>query len=1339
MLYRRLLMVMLVLALGWGGVIQAQEETASPEPTVETPTEVPTEIATDAPTEAPTDVATEVPTEIPTDVPTDVATETPPEATEIATEEPTAVVTSAPPVVNLDSSAILEATAGIAATFQFTVSDDEAGLVRVGAAEDNTSLAVIEIVYTDPVETTAPFNTGISLSYTAAADFVGVDSLKLKAIDPSGITVYFTLTVNVNPAVEATLEPTVEPTAMPDQVRIINYNPAATEESIQAMLAALGAIEVSRIPQIGAMKVQISQAVSTTQSAIAALSVSAAGLSAGLTSVEPEIIYYLDALPNDPYYPTFTASPGNQWALVGGDGGMYVDNAWGISVKDGTGVTVAVIDSGIDTTHPDLTGKLVAGYDFYNDDANTDDDNGHGTHVAGVIAANTNNGKGIAGIAFNAKLLPVKVCGFDGSCPSYEIAAGLVFAADKGAKVANLSLGGTQTSTTIQGAVQYAISRNVIVVAAAGNCGDGAPGCGAPTDYMYPASYAGVISVAAHDIDGIHASFSTYNDRVTVSAPGVDIISTVPLEYATCTVDIDPPGAGLEDVVLADGYCNFNGTSMAAPQVSGVVALMLSDNVVKTPAAAREALICSAWDAANDGYDNESGYGLVTADFAQNWLENNSVCKVPAPNDLYQNATNIPSVPFTISQAIDSRSVTTSASDPSDANSLAFCDTPEQSLWYKFKPTVSDYYQITTLGSSYDTQVGVWQLPEEGNTSTNFIGCNDESFDFATDPFANPHAAMLNVPLTAGQTYYIMVDSYDLADEEILVLDVRRSMFNNNVDYQENSPNIYYYGTWAQTAATGASGGQVKVTNDLQALAVFTFRGVSLDIVRTVGPTQGDIEVWIDGFPEGYLFNKAAVLKRNQVAHIDLCGCNTPGLWHQVVLRRAASTSIGAIDIDRIRTYEAQELPNASISALTDDSMGGTYPCATKKFCYTNGSFTSQVIPGANMGKVMQTLDVDATISFRATGANITIFRSTGPTYGSMDVWVDGVLVGDDVSNDSPVPRAKVPYVISGLGVYSHVVQIFNNDNGLSLPVLQFDAALASTPTAIAASTTMINENAATLTYSGYWTNLAAPGSLGNTLRQTSDTDASISFKYTGNWFRVGYRTTVAGATVEVYQDNQWIGTITDLGGGGGVPVIWGDTSGIPDLVTSDRTHTVRLVVTSGTFELDAIGARRQVVITPSMGLVAETNAAIAYNNAYGAWTTYTVGSVGGYKFQGGSAKRASADGARLTFYTNGTGFILYTSLNPAASGWEMYVDGSLTPYDFTFQNTIYPFIDLSYGQLAYRFRPIAYAITGLTPGIHKIELRKWDCIVYTLPGGYGPRTCSATDYVDFDGVRVFP
>ena len=665
------------------------------------------------------------------------------------------------------------------------------------------------------------------------------------------------------------------------------------------MLRALGAIEMSRIPQIGSMKVQIGQAVSTTESAIAALGVSAAGLSAGLSSVEPEIIYYIDAFPTDTLYPTTNGDLSKQWSLDYNDGSIWAPDAWAISVKDGTGVTVAVIDSGIDTTHPDLTGKLVAGYDFYNDDANADDDNGHGTHVAGVIAANTNNAKGIAGIAFNARLMPVKVCASGGSCPSYEIAAGLVFATDKGAKIANLSLGGSQISTTIQGAVQYALSRNVIVIAAAGNTFG--------TAYQYPASFDGVISVAAHDIDGNHASFSTANNRVTISAPGVEIVSTYPPEFADCVVDIDPIGAGIEDVTLPDGYCNLSGTSMATPHVSGIAALLVADKIATTPAAVREALICSAYDINNNGYDNEYGYGLVQADWALTWTTiygpNSDLCKVTAPNDLYQNATNIPSVPFTTTQAVHSRSVTTSASDPDAEVYDLDCHPAHQTLWYKFKPTINDYYQINTLGSSYnyDTEISVWRMPEEGNFSGNMLGCNDDGFAFGL-------GSMVNVPLTAGQTYYIMVSNADTleADDEILTLDVRRSLVSNNVDVQENSPYIYYAGSWVQTPATGASGGQVKTTSDNDAIAVFTFRGVTLDIYRTVGPTQGDLEVWVDGLPVDIVFNRAAVMKRNQLYSVDvacLCAAN-PGEWHQVVLRRAAGSYAGPVDIDRIRTFE---------------------------------------------------------------------------------------------------------------------------------------------------------------------------------------------------------------------------------------------------------------------------------------------------------------------------------------------------------------------------------------------------------------------------------------------------
>ncbi|MEO8611539.1 MAG: S8 family serine peptidase [Chloroflexota bacterium] len=1319
MRYRIFLLLLLIVGFSFGSVIRAQDAAPAEAPTefpTDIPTEIPTDVPTDVPTDIPTDVVTDIPTDVPTegatDVPTDVSTQQPIDsATEEATETPTlepTVAVNLPPQFSLDGSSALDATAGLQTTFTLAVADED-GLVTIGRTDTTSVANVVVTQATEAVAADPRFYTAVTIDYTAPADFVGQDSFTLVAVDAANLSSTLTLTVNValpESTVEATLEPTLEPTTIPDQVRIINYNPAASETSIQAMLKALGAVEVSRIPQIGAMKVQIPQAVSATASAASVLSTNTAAKAAGMTSIEPEIIYHIDAFPNDPYYPSGAGTTSNQWALDHASGSIFAANAWGISVKDGAGVTVAVIDTGIDTTHPDLVGKLLPGWDFVNDDNNTDDDNGHGTHVSGIIAANTNNGKGIAGVAFNAKLLPVKVCDFAGGCSTYDIAAGIVFATDKAAKVINMSLGGGTISTTIQGAVQYALSRNVTVVAAAGNCNDASNPCLgiAPGAYMYPASYDGVISVAAHDIDGNHADFSQSNDHVTVSAPGVSIVSTYPPELDNC----DVPN---------DGYCTENGTSMAAPQVTGIVALMLSDNVVKSPAQAKEALICSAYDPTGTGKTNDYGYGWVQADWAQNWTNyntpNSSDCKVSAPNDLYQNATNIAAVPFTTTQAVHSRSVTTSLSDPSG------CFSPTQTLWYKFKPTISDYYQINTLGSSYDTELSVWQMPEEGYFSTNYLGCNDDYAPPATigDPLNFNGASMLNVPLTAGQTYYIMVNSINVTDDEILDLDVRRSLASNNVDYQENSPNIFYSGSWVQGAATGASGGQVKTTSDLDAVAAFTFRGIAFDVARTIGPTQGLMEVWIDGQQVDYIYNRAAVLKRNQIYPIDLCSCSvddTPGKWHQVVLRRSPYIA-GPVDIDRIRTYEGDMLPTASITALTDDNLGSGYPCATKKFCYTDGSFLSQPVVGANLGKVTQTLDIGATISFRATGSAITIFRSTGPNYGSMDVQVDGVAYAT-VSNNSAAIHAKVPYVISGLGAYSHVVQIINNDNTPYLPVLQFDAAQASTPGAIAASTVMTNENAATLLYGGYWANLATPGTFGNTIRQASDAGSSVSFNYTGNWFMVGYRMTAIGSTVDVYEDNQFVGTISDPGGSAGViPFPWQDL-----YLRSDRTHSVRLVVTSGTFELDSVGARRQIVITPSTGLIQETNAAIRYNTFFGAWTTTSVHSVGGAGFQGGTAKRATNAGANLTFYVNGTGFMLYTSQGPLQDGWDIYVDGSVTPYSLILDDISVNFIDLF---SPYRFHPFAYAVTGLGAGIHTINLVKH----------------SAAGSVDFDAVRAFP
>jgi thermitase len=247
-----------------------------------------------------------------------------------------------------------------------------------------------------------------------------------------------------------------------------------------------------------------------------------------------ELAFALDN-PNDPLF-------ASQWGL----NNIEANGGWNITHGSPT-VLVAIADTGIDSTHPDLESKVVAGVDCTNScfPVTPQDGNGHGTHVAGIAAAATNNSIGIAGLSYDTKLLSVKVLSTSGSGYYSWIANGITWAADNGARVINLSLGGSISSTTLREAVQYAVSKGVVVVAAAGNNGS--------TRKLYPAYYPETISVAATDQNDNKAYFSTYGSWVDVAAPGINILSTVP----------------------GSSYANFSGTSMAAPFVSGLAALLI--------------------------------------------------------------------------------------------------------------------------------------------------------------------------------------------------------------------------------------------------------------------------------------------------------------------------------------------------------------------------------------------------------------------------------------------------------------------------------------------------------------------------------------------------------------------------------------------------------------------------------------------------------------------------------------------------------------------------------------------------------------------------------------------
>lgn len=268
--------------------------------------------------------------------------------------------------------------------------------------------------------------------------------------------------------------------------------------------------------------------------------------------VEPDHIVRTSFTPSDPYYRY-------QWAIentgqyIGGSAGTVdadidANEAWDSAA--GSAVRVAVLDTGVDQNHPDISSKIVAQRNF-SDSATIDDNNGHGTHVAGTIAAITNNGVGVAGGCPSCSILNAKVLADDGSGYHSSLADGLIWATDNGAKVINLSLGGP-ASLTLQEAVSYATSKGAVVVAAAGNAGS--------TSKSYPAAYENVIAVAATDNKDIKASFSNYGaDWVDIAAPGKYILATLP------------------NHTNASGKTNYgymSGTSMATPIVASAAGLV---------------------------------------------------------------------------------------------------------------------------------------------------------------------------------------------------------------------------------------------------------------------------------------------------------------------------------------------------------------------------------------------------------------------------------------------------------------------------------------------------------------------------------------------------------------------------------------------------------------------------------------------------------------------------------------------------------------------------------------------------------------------------------------------
>ena len=358
--------------------------------------------------------------------------------------------------------------------------------------------------------------------------------------------------------------------AAPDsaEVRLIVRRKAPTTDvPYNAMLAAHGARERGTVREINARIVTVSAE-------------KASQLLKGLQNqgdtqyVEVDGVAKVHATANDPLF-----TQGQEWYLSK----IQAPAAWDITTGTSS-VIVAVVDSGVNPSHPDLAGRVLSnGYDFVANTTATSDPNGHGTAVAGVIAPNANNNLGVAGVTWANPILPVRVLDANGTGSYSAIAQGITYAANQGARIINLSFGGSANSQTLQDAINYAWSKQCIVVASAGNNGNSVP--------VYPAACSNVVSVAATNASDAHPSWSNYGSFIDLCAPGDNILT----------------------LSGSNGYGSWSGTSFSAPVTSGILALMASANPSLTNAQLVNLLLNNCDDLGTPGPDIYYGNGRVNA------------------------------------------------------------------------------------------------------------------------------------------------------------------------------------------------------------------------------------------------------------------------------------------------------------------------------------------------------------------------------------------------------------------------------------------------------------------------------------------------------------------------------------------------------------------------------------------------------------------------------------------------------------------------------------------------------------------------------------------------------
>jgi len=387
------------------------------------------------------------------------------------------------------------------------------------------------------------------------------------------------------------------PRYAPGQV-LVRFRSTVTAESAAATLARYEATSIKRISHLNLYQVRIPEWASVEEMSRAMRQ------NPDIVSASPNYIARITATPNDYLFKEQWAlnNTGQEIDVPGSPSGkakadIKAPAGWG-ETQGMAETVIAIIDSGVDLDHPDLKRKVISGgRDFANDDWDATDDNGHGTYVAGIAAAETNNDEGIAGVAWNCRILPVKVTDSEGMAWYDDLIDGILWAADNGADVINLSMGGEEADDSLRDALKYAHDMGIVIAASAGNEG---------AAVLYPAAYdAYCLAVAATDFNDERTDWSCFGPEVDVAAPGELVLGTYPTTMTDMTKYLP--------------YAYSGGTSASAPHVAGLAALIKGLKPWLTADEIMDVIRFSSDDVNSGEYpgkDDYIGYGRINMEKA---------------------------------------------------------------------------------------------------------------------------------------------------------------------------------------------------------------------------------------------------------------------------------------------------------------------------------------------------------------------------------------------------------------------------------------------------------------------------------------------------------------------------------------------------------------------------------------------------------------------------------------------------------------------------------------------------------------------------------------------------